>query len=427
MDILEKVRKAEEKLHCTAFIPDRIGTEKRFISVKDNLCVKGMPAQAGSKILEGYVPPFSATAIERLQKKGFGVCAKTVMDEFGFGTFNVNTFKIPKNPHDKERSTGGSSGGGAALCAETGIPGIVESTGGSITAPAAFCGVVGVTPTWGLISRRGLIDYASSMDKIGTVSTTVREAFELVHIMAGPDGMDSTCQEKKNEEKPLKKKVALPRELWEKTDSKTRRQAQLSVSALEKEGIEVLDISLKMTEESIYAYYLLAMCEASMNLAKFCGLRYGQQPPFAPEESYEDYFSKVRASFGTEAKRRLLLGSFARTSGYRGKYYEKAAKVRTLVIQELKRFLNQFDVFLTPSMPCVAPKFSEIKKLTPLEHYSMDVCTVAWNLAGLPHASVPFGNVESLPVGVQVIGDHFAENTVQYYSEMIERNAPKKN
>ncbi|MBI5036341.1 Asp-tRNA(Asn)/Glu-tRNA(Gln) amidotransferase subunit GatA [Candidatus Micrarchaeota archaeon] len=417
MDALKKIIEADEKFNCCTYVPKEIeGSGKKLVSAKDNLCVKGMPAQAGSKILEGYVPPFDATVVERAKKAGYAVCAKTVMDEFGFGTFNVNTYKVPKNPHDPTRATGGSSGGSACLVAATGIPSIAESTGGSITAPSAFCGVVGVTPTYGLVSRYGLIDYANSLDKIGTMATTVTEAFSLLDTIKGTDKKDSTSTQPAQEKK-LKNKIALPKEIWERTDERTRKQCWKAIDAM---GVEAEEVSLKHVDSALYSYYIIAMAEASTNLAKYCGLRYGLQNEYGPEETYTEYFTKTRNAFGEEAKRRLLLGSFARTSGYRGKYYEKACKVRTLVIGELKNHLKEYDGFLTPSMPAIAPKFSEIAKLSPLQHYRMDVCTVPFNLAGLPHASVPFGKVDGMPVGVQIIGDHFQEKTVEKYAKIIE-------
>lgn len=425
-EVLEKVRRADESFSCMAHVPDSLPQPAFgplcgvFLGVKDNLCVEGMPAQAGSKILEGYVPPFTATAVLRLQQAGAVVVGKTVMDAFGFGTFNVNTYKVPKNPNDPTRTAGGSSGGCAVLTKATGIACVAESTGGSITAPAAFCGVVGVTPTYGKVSRFGLIDYANSLDKIGTTATTVSQAFDRLDVMAGPDFHDPTSLLPIAEKKTVKK-AAIVSELFEKTENGVRKAALQAVDKLKSEGMAVEEISLKHTENALYAYYIIAMAEASTNLAKYAGLRYGQQPAAQEFETYTDYFTRVRGLFGAEEKRRILLGSFARTAGYRGKYYDKACKVRTLVIRELKAALAKYDVLLTPSMPIVAPRFSEIEKLTPIEHYAMDACTVAPNLAGLPHASVPAGTVGGLSVGLQIIGDHFQENTVRQYAEIVEK------
>jgi len=424
-DVLEKVRKADADFSCMAQIPESVGPTANgpfsgtFLAVKDNLCVAGMPAKAGSKILEGYVPPFTATAISRLEAQGATVVGKTVMDAFGFGTFNVNTHKIPKNPHDVTRAAGGSSGGCAAFTAATGMPTVAESTGGSISAPAAFCGVVGVTPTYGKVSRYGLIDYANSLDKIGTTAATVREAFDLLEAMAGSDAKDATSLQASPEKRMLGK-VAVVTELFDRAEPGVRKSTMDAVEKLKQTGTAVEEVRLEHIDNALYAYYILAMAEASTNLAKYVGLRYGQQP--APEEfeTYTDYFTRVRSAFGPEEKRRILLGSFARTAGYRGKYYDKAARVRTLVIREWKALLEKFDVLLMPSMPCVAPRFSDIEKLSPLEHYAMDVCTVPPNLAGVPHASVPAGKSEGMPVGLQIVGDHFQEGIVRHYAQLVE-------
>lgn len=425
MDALAKTRQADEKLFCMQFIPERLEKPKTgplsetFIAVKDNLCIQGMPAQAGSKILEGYVPPFTATSVKRLVDQGAVVVGKTVMDEFGFGTFNVNTEKVPKNPHDLTRCTGGSSGGCAAFTAFTGFASVAESTGGSISAPAAFCGVVGLTPTYGRVSRWGLIDYASSLDKIGAMAATVKEAFSLLNVMQGPDGKDATTTTPLPGKK-RRNKVALLTPLWEKTDAAVQKQCRQGVDKLEARGVAVDEVPLSLADAGLYAYYVLAMSEASTNLAKYCGLRYGLQPKFNETQTYPEYFSRVRAQgFGDEAKRRLILGSFARTAGYRGKYYEKAAKVRTLVIQEFKKLFQTYDALITPSMPCVAPTFSEIEKLSPFQHYAMDICTGSPNLAGLPHVSVPAGTVNGLPVGLQIIADHFQEKTLKHYAIQV--------
>lgn len=421
----ESIRKADRTLSCMAFIPEALAESQKgplsglVLGVKDNLCVKGMPSQAGSRILEGYVPPFHATAIERLAAQGAVIGGKTVMDEFGFGTFNVNTYKIPKNPLDPERVTGGSSGGSAAYTAFTGFPSIAESTGGSITAPAAFCGVVGLTPTYGRVSRWGLIDYASSLDKIGVMSKSAEEAFLLYEHMQGVDQKDQTTV-LSYPEKPQTKKAGLVENLVETAEPQVRKVILQQVEKLEKKGIPVERVRLDYAHASLSAYYVIAMAEASTNLAKYCGLRYGLQPTAEVSEKYTDYFSRVRAQgFGPEAKRRLLLGSFVRTAGYRGKYYEKAARVRRLVIQEFRSLLEKYDVLLTPSMPTIAPLAQEVASLSPMQHYAMDICTVGVNLAGLPHISLPVGSVEGMPAGLQVIAGHFQEKTLRFYANTV--------
>ncbi|MDP2718194.1 MAG: amidase family protein [Candidatus Micrarchaeota archaeon] len=424
-DTLTSIRDADEKLNCMAFVPDALDASANgllsgtVLAVKDNLCVQKMPAQAGSRILEGYVPPFDATAVSRLKNAGALIGGKAVMDEFGFGTFNVNTYKIPKNPLDAKRVTGGSSGGCAAFTAFTRMPSIAESTGGSISAPAAFCGVVGLTPTYGRVSRYGLIDYANSLDKIGVISTDVNEAFTLLGVMQGPDPKDATSV-LPQPEKPITGKIALVGNLLEKAEPGVREKILSAANALEKSGAVLEHVSLKYADASLTAYYVMAMSEASTNLAKYCGLRYGIQPKTNISENYTEYFSRVRAQgFGAEAKRRLLLGSYARTAGYRGKYYDKAARVRTLVIREFQELFQKYDVLLTPSMPTVAPLFSEVEKMPPAKHYAMDICTGGANLAGVPHVSVPCGNVNGLPVGLQLVAGHFQEKTLQHYAQRV--------
>ncbi len=386
------------------------------ITIKDNICTKGILTTAGSKILHNYYPVFDATIVERLKRKGAAIIGKTGMDEFGFGTFSANCgYKIPKNPHNPERSCGGSSGGAAGYMAATKYSrfAIGQSTGGSITCPAAFCGVVGLTPTYGLVSRYGLIDFANSLDKIGALGKTVKDAAECLSIIAGHDPRDSTSADVKAKdyakitEKNLK--IGIPKEYFEHTDEKI---AKLVLEALDKSGLKYEEVSLPHTKYSIPAYYIIALSEASTNLAKFCGVRYGLSSN--PEKiGFNEYFSDIRnKGFGKEAKRRILLGTYARMAGYRDQFYLKALKIRTLIIQDFKKAFKKVDVLATPSMPMIAPKLSEIQKLTPLQHYSSDILTVAPNLAGIPQLSIPCGTVDKMPVGIQLLGDHFAEENI---------------
>jgi aspartyl-tRNA(Asn)/glutamyl-tRNA(Gln) amidotransferase subunit A len=424
----QRARLIDERLRVFNHLadPGEPGGEGRLagysVSVKDNLCVKGMPTTAGSKILEGYVPPFDATAVARCRVEGAAVLGKTTMDEFGFGTFNVNTpFKVPLNPHDAERSAGGSSGGAAALTAAADFPHLAlsESTGGSISCPAAFCGVVGVTPTYGRVSRWGLIDYANSLDKVGCMARTVREAALGLSVISGPDGRDSTairelltdytaCADLGVEGL----RVGVPREYFgEGVDPCVSERVWDGIKRLESLGAAVSEVSLPHTGVSLSSYYVVAMAEASTNLARFSGLRYGLQPEV--DGSFDEHFSRVRsAGFGEEAKRRIILGTYARMAGYRDAYYLKALKVRTLVIGDFKRAFREVDVLAAPTMPVVAPRFEEIAGLEPLQHYMMDVLTVAPNLAGVPMVSVPCGACGGLPVGLHLMADHMREDLV---------------
>ena len=413
---VEEAKKLDQKYNFFTTIASANGSGIPIVA-KDNICTKDIETTAGSEVLKGYKPTFDATVISRLKAAGGKVIGKNTMDEFGFGTFATNTYKIPKNPLDEERSCGGSSGGSAGYVAASKLVdfAVSESTGGSISCPAAFCGVVGLTPTYGLVSRYGLIDYASSLDKIGVVSKTVKDSAEVLSIISGYDGKDSTCLETKKQKyesfvgKNIKgMKIGVPKEYFEGVDEKVSKKVWDGIKKLEKLGAKVVDISLPLTKAALSAYYIIATAEASTNLAKFCGLRYGLHLDL--KGNFNEYFSEVRsAGFGEEAKRRVMLGTFVRMAGYRDQYYLKALKVRRLLIEEFEKTFSKVDVVASPTMPVIAPKFSEIKKLTPLENYLMDILTVPANLAGLPHLSVPCGEVNGMPVGLQFIGEHFQE------------------
>jgi aspartyl-tRNA(Asn)/glutamyl-tRNA(Gln) amidotransferase subunit A len=403
------------------------------VSVKDNVCVMGMETRAGSRILEGYLPPFDATVVKKCREEGALILGKTTQDEFGFGTFNVNTpFKIPLNPYDRERSAGGSSGGAACLTsvADFAHLAISESTGGSISCPASFCGVVGLTPTYGRTSRWGLVDYANSLDKIGVMGKTVADAALLLSVISGPDEYDSTVSQAPPEDftgylgdgvEGLR--VGVPREYFgEGVDTGVSEAVWGAIKGLEALGATVTELSLPHTGVSLSSYYIIAMAEASTNLAKFSGLRYGLHLPL--EGAFDEYFSRVRArGFSEEAKRRVILGTFARMAGYRDAYYMKALRVRTLVIEDFKRAFAEVDVLAAPTMPVVAPRFDEISAMEPIQHYMMDVLTVAPNLAGVPMISVPCGKVQGMPVGLHLMADHMGEGELIRAAHALEVGA----
>lgn len=401
------------------------------ISVKDCICVKDVVSAAGSKILYNYKPPFDATAVARMKEQGGMVCGKTNQDEFGFGTFSTNSgFEIPRNPHDESRACGGSSGGAGGLVSALSMPHIAlgQSTGGSISAPAAFCGVTSITPTYGLVSRYGLIDYANSLDKIGILAKNVYDAALGLSMIAGHDNRDSTSliTERKDYTSFLNKsdlkgvKIGVPKEYFENIDKRVEKSVWLSIDKARELGASVGEFSLPTTNVSLAAYYIIATSEASTNLAKYCGMRYGLHSDL--EGNFNEYFSKVRtAGFGEEAKRRIMLGTFCRMSGYRDAYYIKAMKVRTLIIQDFKRAFARFDAIAAPTMPIIAPKFSEIKKLTPMENYQMDVLTVPANLAGIPHLSMPITKAKSdMPIGLHLLGDHLKEDKLFQIAGVLE-------
>jgi aspartyl-tRNA(Asn)/glutamyl-tRNA(Gln) amidotransferase subunit A len=392
------------------------------VSVKDNICTKGLQSTAGSKILEGYIPPFDATCIKKIKEEGAFIIGKTAQDEFGFGTFSVNTsYSIPKNPFDPKRTCGGSSGGAGCITAAADFPqiAIAESTGGSITAPAAFTGTVGLTPTYSRVSRYGLIDYSNSMDKIGVIGKSVYDCALMLSVISGHDPLDSTSSSLPSEDftkflggsaKGLK--IGMPKEYFsEGVDKRISKLVKEEAAKLEGTGAECSETSLPSTAYSIPSYYLIAVSEASTNLAKYCGLRYGLQDEITG--NFDEYFSKVRTEgFGEEAKRRVLLGTYARMAGFRDRYYLKALKVRADIIKEFKQAFKKFDVLITPSMPILPPEFAKIKSLTPLQNYYMDILTTAPNMAGMPMISIPAGLIEGLPVGLQIIADQFKEGNL---------------
>ncbi|MEM4267886.1 MAG: amidase family protein [Candidatus Woesearchaeota archaeon] len=403
-----------------------------FISVKDNICVKGVESCAGSAILKGYLPVFNATAVQRAIDEGAIIIGKTSQDEFGFGSFSTNMgvgFLAPKNPFDKGRVCGGSSGGSGGITQVASFPHISlgESTGGSIAAPASFCGVIGLCPTYGRVSRYGLIDYASSMDKIGPMAKSIKEAALMLEVISGFDANDSTTlnaevdnyTQVSNSVRGFK--IGLIKEAFgEGVEQEVRETVLDAVKVLEREGAEVEEINLPITAKySVPAYYLLAVCEASTNLAKYCGMRYGAHEKL--DGNFNKYFSEVRHKhLGDEAKRRIMLGTFARMSGFRDAYYLKALKVRTKIINEYKNIFKRFDAIVSPTMPLLPPKFEDIKSLTPLQNYLMDIMTVGPNLAGMPHLSINVGMRKSLPVGMLITADHLKEKTLMQIGSVLE-------
>ncbi len=400
------------------------------ISVKDNICVKGVETTAGSKILEGYRPLFNATVIEKVIEEGGIIIGKTSQDEFGFGAFSVNTkLKIPKNPFDKERSCGGSSGGAAGLSQKLDNHiALGESTGGSIVIPSSFCGVFGLCPTYGRVSRYGLIDFGNSLDKIGAMDKNVEDTALLMEIISGHDKNDSTSLNAKsdNYRSHLKKfvkgmKVGIIKEAFgDGVAKEVEKKIYDGIEKLRESGAKTEEVSLKLPiKYGIATYYMIGTSEASTNLAKYCGMRYGKIQKL--EGNFNEYFTKVRSeNFTEEAKRRIILGTFARMAGYRDAFYIKAMKVRTVMIQEYKKAFKKFDALISPTAPMLPPKFSEIEKLTPLQHYLADVMTVSPNVAGLPHLNVPVGFEKNLPVGMLLTGDHLQEGKLLQLGNVFE-------
>jgi aspartyl-tRNA(Asn)/glutamyl-tRNA(Gln) amidotransferase subunit A len=378
------------------------------VAVKDNICVRGSPTTCGSRILEGWRPPYTATAVERMEAEGAIVVGKTNLDEFAMGSSTeYSAFGPTLNPLDLSRVPGGSSGGSAAAVAAAMVPlALGSDTGGSVRQPAAFCGVVGVKPTYGLVSRYGLVAFASSLDQIGPLARTVRDAALLLEVIAGHDPKDSTSLPRPSlhifselEEGVEQTVVAVVKELTDGCDPPVREGFYKAMEALERSGAKVVEASLPVLEYALPAYYLIAPAEASSNLARFDGVRYGLR---VPGTTAGEMMASTRSQgFGKEVRRRILLGTFALSAGYYDAYYGNAQKVRTLIRKEMEEALSSADVLACPTSPCEPFELGERLK-DPLTMYLADLCTIPASLAGMPAISVPF-KVEgaAFPVGVQ--------------------------
>ncbi|MDK2781782.1 MAG: aspartyl-tRNA(Asn)/glutamyl-tRNA(Gln) amidotransferase subunit [Archaeoglobi archaeon] len=383
------------------------------VAVKDNISTKGIETTCASRILKGYVPPYDAHVVELLKNSGASIVGKTNMDEFAMGTTSETSYFGPvRNPWDKRRVAGGSSGGSAAAVAGGVVPAALGSdTGGSVRCPASFCGIVGLKPTYGAVSRYGLIAYANSLEQIGVFGNTVEDVAIIFNIIKGRDERDATSMDSEDvlplREDVGKVRIGVPKEFFgEGVDEGVEREVWNAIKLMEDLGAEYEEISMRYMRYALPAYYIIAMSEASSNLARYDGIRYGLR--FENDEDFESTISKIRAEgFGKEVKRRILLGTYALSKGYYGRYYLKALKVRRLIKEEFERALKKFDVLATPTMPFVAPKIGEIKD--PLSLYMADVNTVPVNLAGVPAISVPCGLSDGLPVGLQLIGRRFGE------------------
>ncbi len=388
------------------------------VAIKDNISTDGIRTTCASKILHNYIPPYDAHVVEKLKREGAIIIGKTNMDEFAMGTTTETSyFGVVKNPHDLSRVAGGSSGGSAAVIAgEEAVLALGSDTGGSIRCPASFCGVYGLKPTYGLVSRYGLIAYANSLEQIGPMAASIDDLALLLEIIAGKDERDSTSVENGFKFKEIRKnfRVGVIREM--KANEEVQQAFDDFVESLRRIA-EVEEVSLPSLEYALPAYYVIAMSEASSNLARFDGVRYGYALDHL--DSWNRYFSKVRAEgFGMEVKRRIMMGSYALSAGYYGKYYLKALKVRTLVKNDFERALGKFDVLISPTMPSVAFKIGELTD--PVTMYKADVNTTPINLAGVPALSMPIGFVKKLPVGLQIIGNYFEENTILNFAKKVE-------
>jgi aspartyl-tRNA(Asn)/glutamyl-tRNA(Gln) amidotransferase subunit A len=403
------------------------------VGIKDALTVQGLPATAGSKVLENFIAPYTATAVQRLEDAGAVVLGKLNCDEFAMGSSNENSAYGPtRNPHALDHVPGGSSGGSAAaVAAGMAVATLGTDTGGSIRQPASFCGVVGLLPTYGRVSRYGLIAFASSLDRVGPFANSVADAATVLGVMAGRDAMDATSSDQPvpdyagllAEERGVKGlRIGVPAEYFaEGLDPEVRAAVERAVDGLRAQGAVIRQISLPHTRYAVPAYYLIATAEASSNLSRFDGVRYGYRAPQATTLAGM-YRESRDGGFGAEVKRRILLGTYALSAGYYDAYYRKAQQVRRLLAQDfLTAFANECDAIVTPVAPTPAFKLGE-KSDDPLAMYLADIYTVTASLAGICGLSVPGGcSKAGLPIGVQVLGRHFAESTIFEVGQAIER------
>ncbi len=400
------------------------------IAIKDNICTKDILTTCASKILYNFIPPYESTVTNRLKNKGYILVGKTNMDEFAMGSSTENSgFQTTMNPWDLKRVPGGSSGGSAAaVAADECIAALGSDTGGSIRQPASFCGVVGLKPTYGRVSRFGLVAYASSLDQIGPITKDVRDAAILLKIISGYDHLDSTSvpigvpdftECLGQDIKGLK--IGIPKEYFiEGIDKEVENIILQAIKLLESSGAIPVEISLPHTEYAVATYYILATSEASSNLARYDGVKYGLR---AGSKDLMDMYLTTRAQgFGEEVKRRIMLGTYALSSGYYEAYYRKAQQVRTLIKKDFEDAFNKVDIIVTPTSPTPAFKVGE-KTENPLQMYLTDIYTISMNLAGVPAISIPCGfTSNNLPVGIQFIGKHFDEESILKIAYVYEQS-----
>ncbi len=391
------------------------------VAVKDVLCTKGIRTTCGSRILENFVPTYNATAFQKILDAGAVLVGKANMDEFAMGSSTENSIAGPtRNPNDLGKVAGGSSGGSAAAVkAGESILALGTDTGGSIRQPCAFCGVAGIKPTYGRVSRYGLIAYASSLDQIGTIGKSVADCAMMLNVVSGYDPLDTTSAsvEKPDFMNALKKgidgvRIGIPEEFFrEGLDPRIKEKVLAAVTLLERNGASVVSISLPNSPYAIGAYYLIATAEASSNLARFDGVKYGFRKAEAESDCLEMYRKTRTTGFGTEVKRRIMLGTYVLSAGYYDAYYLKAQKARALIKSDFDEAFKEVDCIVTPVSPCLPFDLGE-KMTDPLQMYLVDIYTVSLNLAGNPGMSLPCGSIDGLPVGLQIIGKPFDEEMV---------------
>ncbi len=421
-DIVDKKIAGNEEISPLAGIP---------AAIKDVLSTKGIDTTCASKMLDGYVPPYDAAVIEKLYKNDMVMVGKTNCDEFAMGSSTENSSYFPtRNPWNTDMVPGGSSGGSAAsVAAGQAVYSLGTDTGGSVRQPASFCGVVGLKPTYGRVSRNGLVALASSLDQIGPFTKDIRDCAIVMNAIAGYDKKDSTSISRPVPDytEALKKdikglKIGVPKEYFaEGIQSEVRDAIETSLQKLEELGAIVEETSLPHSKYALAVYYLIQPSECSSNLAKFDGVRYGYRDKSA--ENLIDMYMKTRSEgFGKEVKRRIMLGTYALSSGYYDAYYLKALKVRTLILQDFEKAFGEYDVLVAPTSPTVAFPFGE-KTENPLQMYLSDICTIPINLAGIPGLSIPCGFSDGLPIGLQILGEPFSEEKLLQVGYAFEKNS----
>ncbi len=405
------------------------------MAVKDNICTKGTKTTCGSKILNNFIPPYNATVIEKLEKAGAVIIGKTNMDEFAMGsTTETSDFGVTNNPRNTEHVPGGSSGGSAAaVAADEAFYALGSDTGGSIRQPSAFCGVTGIKPTYGTVSRYGLVAYASSLDQIGPIARNVSDCAAVLDVISGHDAKDSTSVATEAYEYTSAlvddvkgMKIGIPKGyLGAGLDEEIKKSILAAAEVFEKKGAIVKEFELDAVDFAIPAYYVIASAEASSNLSRYDGMKYGYRTENF--EGLQDVYKKTRSEgFGNEVKRRMMIGAFVLSSGYYDAYYNKALKVKAIIKEGFDKAFDEFDVILGPTAPSTAPKLGE-SLADPLKMYLGDIYTVSVNLAGLPAISLPCGtDSKGLPIGMQLIGKHFGEKEIIRAAYRFEQSRDRK-
>jgi aspartyl-tRNA(Asn)/glutamyl-tRNA(Gln) amidotransferase subunit A len=412
-DLVDKALGQNQEISPLAGIP---------LAIKDNILVRGKRCSAAANILKNYIAPYNATVIDRLKNQQAIILGKTNLDEFAMGSSTENSaYQITRNPHDLERVPGGSSGGSAAaVAAGEALASLGSDTGGSVRQPAAFCGLVGLKPTYGAVSRYGLIAFASSLDQIGPLTKTAQDSFLLFQAISGKDPKDATSREGafKKEAKLSGLKIGLPKQcLGEGISKEMINWTKNSIKYLEGKGAETISIDLPIINYSLAIYYVIAPAEASSNLARYDGLRYGKGES---DDSLKEIYARTRSvGFGKEVKRRIVLGTYTLSAGHYDAYYQKAQKAKQLIRADFEKALNQVDLILTPTTPTV-PFLIGAKIDDPVEMYLSDLLTVSANLTGLPAISVPVGQEGKHPIGIQLIGPAFSEKFLTEIGSQLE-------